>query len=78
MLIHHLQTINVKHARESVLTLGKFPTEQKGCKKKSFGCEDELLVNKMILEGVKKSPEMTALHGLTTKRRLIAFHTRGY
>ena len=26
------------------------PTEQKGCKKGSYGCKDQLLINKMILE----------------------------
>ena len=26
------------------------PSEQKGCKRESYGCKDQLLVNKMILE----------------------------
>ena len=30
-----------------------FPKEQKGCKKGSYGCKDQLLINKIILEEVK-------------------------
>ena len=30
------------------------PTEQKGCKRGSYGCKDQLLVNKMIIEDCKK------------------------
>ena len=26
------------------------PTEQKGCKRGSYGCKDQLLINKMVLE----------------------------
>ena len=29
---------------------GLFPDEQKGCKRGSYGCKDQLLINKMILE----------------------------
>ena len=31
-----------------------FPIEQKGCKKESYGCKDQLLINKMILEHCRK------------------------
>ena len=43
----------------SILTEGSYtfleenellPTEQKGCKRGSYGCKDQLLINKMILE----------------------------
>lgn len=30
-----------------------FPIEQKGCKKGSYGCKDQLLINKMLLENAK-------------------------
>lgn len=30
-----------------------FPIEQKGCKKGSYGCKDQLLINRMILENAK-------------------------
>ena len=30
-----------------------FPAEQKGCKKGSYGCKDQLLVNKAILQEAK-------------------------
>ena len=29
---------------------GLFSDEKKGCKRKSYGCKDQLLINKMILE----------------------------
>ena len=32
-----------------------FPEEQKGCKRGSYGCKDQLLINKMILENCKLS-----------------------
>ena len=31
------------------------PTEQKGCKRGSYGCEDHLLINKMLLENSRSS-----------------------
>ena len=31
------------------------PTEQKGCKKGSYGCKDQLLIDKMILENCKSN-----------------------
>ena len=30
------------------------PTEQKGCRKNCYGCKDQLLINKMIIESCKK------------------------
>ena len=30
-----------------------FPLEQKGCKRGSYGCKDQLLINKMLLEHCK-------------------------
>ena len=30
------------------------PQEQKGCKRNSYGCKDQLLINKMILENCRK------------------------
>lgn len=38
-----------------------FPIEQKGCKKGSYGCKDQLLINKMLLENAK-----TKHHNLST------------
>ena len=32
---------------------GLLPTEQKGCKRDSYGCKYQLLVNKMIMEDCK-------------------------
>ena len=31
-----------------------FPQEQKGCKRNSYGCKDQLLISKMILENFQK------------------------
>ena len=31
-----------------------FPHEQKGCRRGSYGCQDQLIINKMILENCKK------------------------
>ena len=31
------------------------PQEQKGCRRNSYGCKDQLLINKMILEHYRKS-----------------------
>ena len=31
------------------------PQEQKGCKRNSYGCKDQLLINRMILENCCKS-----------------------
>ena len=31
-----------------------FPLEQKGCTRGSYGCKDQLMINKMILENCKK------------------------
>ena len=30
------------------------PQEQQGCKRNSYGCKDQLLINKMILENYRK------------------------
>ena len=34
------------------------PTEQKGCRRGSYGCKDQLLVNKMILEDRKRKKNL--------------------
>ena len=33
------------------------PTEQKGCKRGSYGCKGQLLINKMLLENSRSSCE---------------------
>ena len=30
-----------------------FPIEQKGCRRGSYGCKDQLLINRMIIEDCK-------------------------
>ena len=39
-----------KHLEQNSL----FPIEQKGCRRGSYGCKDQLMINKMILENCKK------------------------
>ena len=34
-------------------TYDLFPIEQKGCRKESYGCKDQLLINRMIIEDCK-------------------------
>ena len=46
------------------------PKEQKGCRRGSYGCEDQLLINKAIIEEAKKKK--------ITIRHLILFPTTGY
>ena len=48
-----------------------FPIEQKGCKKGSYGCEDKLLSNKMILEHCRKGALMTYREQLLDKLRCM-------
>ena len=33
-----------------------FPLEQKGCKKGSYGCKDQLLINRMLMENCQRNP----------------------
>ena len=33
----------------------QLPTEQKGCKRGSYGCKDQLLINKIILESCRRN-----------------------
>ena len=32
-----------------------FPLEQKGCKRGSYGCKDQLLINRMLMENCQKN-----------------------
>ena len=32
-----------------------FPLEQKGCKRESYGCKDQLLINRMLMENCQKN-----------------------
>jgi len=48
-----LTSILTEKLYEHLETNNLLPTEQKGCKKGSYGCKDQLLINKAILEEVK-------------------------
>ena len=45
-----LTSILTEYAYSFLIDIGLFPDEQKGCKHGSYGCKDQLLINKMILE----------------------------
>ena len=53
------------------------PSEQKGCKRESNGCKDELLANKMILEDCRTRKKTCLQTGLTTRRLLTVYHIPG-
>ena len=45
-----LTSILTEYTYSFLIDIGLFPDEQKGCKHESYGCRDQLLINKMILE----------------------------
>ena len=47
-----------------------FPDEQKGCKRGSYGCKDQLLINKMILENCKSNPKNLSTAWIDYKKSL--------
>ena len=53
------------------------PSEQKGCKRESHGCKDQLLANKMILEDCRTRKKTCLQTGLTTRRLLTVYHIPG-
>ena len=53
------------------------PSEQKGCKRESNGCKDQLLANKMILEDCRTRKKTCLQTGLTTRRLLTVYHIPG-
>ena len=48
-----LTSILSERTYKHLLNNDLFPSEQKGCKKNSYGCKDQLLINKMILQNCK-------------------------
>ena len=52
--MYKLLTSIIKNRTYEFLDINKlFPEEQKGCKRGSYGCKDQLLIDKMILENCK-------------------------
>ena len=45
-----LTFILTEYTYSFLIDSGLFPDEQKGCKRGSYGCKDQLLINKMIFE----------------------------
>ena len=48
-----LTSILTEYTYSLLIDSGLFPDEQKGCKRRSYGCKDQLLINKMILENYR-------------------------
>jgi hypothetical protein len=53
------------------------PKEQKGCRRGSIGCTDQLLISKAILQECKSSKKNLCMHGLVIRKRLTRCHTVG-
>ena len=45
-----LTSMLAEYTYSFLIDSGLFSDEKKGCKRKSYGCKDQLLINKMILE----------------------------
>jgi len=54
-----LTSIITEKLYEHLKTNNLLPTEQKGCKKGSYGCKDQLLINKAILEAKSRKKNLT-------------------
>ena len=50
------------------------PIEQKGCQKESYGCKDQLLINKAILEKSKKKNKSEYSMDRLQKKHSISYH----
>uniref|UniRef100_H2ZUK8 Reverse transcriptase domain-containing protein n=1 Tax=Latimeria chalumnae TaxID=7897 RepID=H2ZUK8_LATCH len=49
-----LTSIITERIYQQLITNNILPLEQKGCRKGSYGCKDQLLINKMIMEDYKR------------------------
>ena len=57
MLVYNIQTINLYHNIHTYSFLEHkelLPYKQKGCRRGSYGCKDQLLINRMIIENYHK------------------------
>ena len=54
------------------------PQEQKGCKQNSYGCKDQLLINKMILENCRKKNRNLSTAWIDYKKAFDSVPTSGY
>ena len=55
-----------------------FPIEQKGCRKGSYGCKDQLLVNKMILENARTKHKHLSTAWIDYKKAFDSVPTPGF
>lgn len=66
--VHTDKKKNVLYLDQNTL----FPIEQKGCKRGSYGCRDQQLINKMILENCKTKQKTASIAWLDYGRLSIA------
>lgn len=52
-------------------------SEQKGCKRESYGCKDQLLANKMILEDCRTRKKNLSTDWTDYKKVLKVYHIPG-
>ena len=54
-----------------------FPLEQKGCRRGSYGCKDQLMIDEIILENCKKRKRNLSCAWIDLKKHLILFLMNG-
>ena len=54
------------------------PTEQKGNSSNTFGKIYQLMINKMVMDSVRRGNVTFLQHGLTTRKPKTSFHTTGW
>ena len=57
---------------------GKLPNEQKGCRRKSRGTKNQLLIDKTVINDCRKRHTIWGWRGLTIRRLMIWFRIPGY
>ena len=57
---------------------GLIPWEQKGCKRKSRGTKDQLLIDKMIMKHAKRKQRNMRMTWIHYKKHMIRYPTLGY
>ena len=54
-----------------------FPEEQKGCRRKSRGTKDQLLIDKAVLKDCRKRRANLAMAWIAYKKHMILYHIAG-
>ena len=72
-----LTSIFAERAYSFIVSNDILPIEQKGCKRGSDGCKDQLLINRMIIENVRVGIEISVWLGSTIIMPLIVYLMTG-